>query len=439
MPVNFVNSNYFKKKIFSLKQKKNSKFYNIQIPQYQPKIDDKNTNVTTGFFEIKTIRTYFSKLIPYNMNFETGTTITKINKSQNKSIILQFPEGLDFFAPILFQVYRFQIFESFIGFVVNKPTFGACCVEDSLADFYGCDLLIHFGHSCLVPVIESLVFCSYIFVEIFFDLTYLCESLLDFFIGTCLKASLFGTIQFSFSLERVKEKIKYFFNELTISRVKPLSKGEILGCTSNLNSKLLNYIFVGDGRFHIESGLLSNGKARFATFNPFNQCFSIVDFFSIRTSLKRNKLKLFSRIFRSNFIIIYSLLGKQTNRNIVRKIEEIIKNKNLVNQTFYCEEINRNMLACYKKGSLSFLQIACPRLSLDWCLSFQVNLLSTFDIKNQLTLEEEKIINKMDLYSDYTNFTGAYYKSNKIYFFITIKGHNNLKELAAIKKNEYFQ
>ena len=31
-------------------------------------------------------------------------------------------------------------------------TYGACCVDDFSARALGCDLLVHYGHSCLIPI-----------------------------------------------------------------------------------------------------------------------------------------------------------------------------------------------------------------------------------------------------------------------------------------------
>lgn len=38
------------------------------------------------------------------------------------------------------------------AFVMGDVTFGACCVDDFSAKALGADLLVHYGHSCLVPV-----------------------------------------------------------------------------------------------------------------------------------------------------------------------------------------------------------------------------------------------------------------------------------------------
>lgn len=35
---------------------------------------------------------------------------------------------------------------------MGDVTYGACCVDDFSAKALGADLLVHYGHSCLVPV-----------------------------------------------------------------------------------------------------------------------------------------------------------------------------------------------------------------------------------------------------------------------------------------------
>lgn len=36
--------------------------------------------------------------------------------------------------------------------IMADVTYGACCIDDFTANKIGADLLIHYGHSCLVPV-----------------------------------------------------------------------------------------------------------------------------------------------------------------------------------------------------------------------------------------------------------------------------------------------
>ena len=43
--------------------------------------------------------------------------------------------------------------------ILADVTYGACCVDDYTAKALGCDMLIHYGHSCLSESTASL--CTY--------------------------------------------------------------------------------------------------------------------------------------------------------------------------------------------------------------------------------------------------------------------------------------
>ena len=57
--------------------------------------------------------------------------------------------------------------------VMGDVTFGACCVDDFSAKALGADFLVHYGHSCLVPVDITGVPCLYVFVDIKIDVPHL--------------------------------------------------------------------------------------------------------------------------------------------------------------------------------------------------------------------------------------------------------------------------
>ena len=47
-------------------------------------------------------------------------------------------------------------------------------------------------------------------------------------------------------------------NLLNSNQAKPLSPGEILGCTSPHMKDSHNLVYLGDGRFHLESAMIAN-------------------------------------------------------------------------------------------------------------------------------------------------------------------------------------
>ena len=93
-------------------------------------------------------------VLPSNYNFELHKTIWRIKQSNSKKVALQFPEGLLMFACTIA-----DIIEEFSGaetIIMGDVTYGACCVDDYTARALEADLLVHYGHSCLVPIDTNL-------------------------------------------------------------------------------------------------------------------------------------------------------------------------------------------------------------------------------------------------------------------------------------------
>jgi Putative diphthamide synthesis protein len=136
--------------------------------------------------------------LPSNYEFEIYKSVFQIKKNNAKKVALQFPEGL-----LMYSLAIADIFERFCGvetLVMGDVTYGACCIDDFTARSVGCDMMIHYGHSCLVPVDVTSIKTLYVFVDISIDLTHFIETVrknIDF--GK--KIALLATIQFVTSLQ----------------------------------------------------------------------------------------------------------------------------------------------------------------------------------------------------------------------------------------------
>ena len=78
--------------------------------------------------------------------------------------------------------------------ILGDVTYGACCIDDLGAKALGADLLVHYGHSCLVPLTSTSIPCLYVFVEIRVDVDHLVECLCK----TCdagTRVHVMGTVQ----------------------------------------------------------------------------------------------------------------------------------------------------------------------------------------------------------------------------------------------------
>ncbi|XP_073874313.1 2-(3-amino-3-carboxypropyl)histidine synthase subunit 1 isoform X2 [Macaca fascicularis] len=170
------------------------------------------------------------QVLPSNYNFEIPKTIWRIQQAQAKKVALQMPEGLLLFACTIVDIL--ERFTEAEVMVMGDVTYGACCVDDFTARALGADFLVHYGHSCLVPMDTSAqdFRVLYVFVDIRIDTAHLLDSLrLTFPPATAL--ALVSTIQFVSTLQAAAQELKAEYR-VSVPQCKPLSPGEILGCTS---------------------------------------------------------------------------------------------------------------------------------------------------------------------------------------------------------------
>jgi diphthamide biosynthesis enzyme Dph1/Dph2 domain len=133
--------------------------------------------------------------LPIDYEFEILKTIWRIETSKAKHVALQMPEGLLMYACTIADILRnFSVAETIS--ILGDVTYGACCIDDLGAKALGADLLVHYGHSCLVPLTTTSVPCLYVFVEIRVDVDHLVEC----FCKTCpagTRVHVMGTVQVS--------------------------------------------------------------------------------------------------------------------------------------------------------------------------------------------------------------------------------------------------
>lgn len=196
--------------------------------------------------------------LPANYNFEIHKTVWRLRQAGARRVALQLPEGLLMYACALA-----DIFEAHAGaehvFVMGDVAYGACCVDDFSAAALGADFLVHYGHSCLVPVSVTTVPCLYVFVDIQLDLDHLVDCVrLTFAPGTRLLLA--GTIQFGSAVQVARARLASDYPSVAVPKCAPLSPGEVLGCTAPAlpEGEHDAIVFVADGRFHLEAIMIAN-------------------------------------------------------------------------------------------------------------------------------------------------------------------------------------
>ena len=259
--------------------------------------------------------------LPANYSFEIHKTVWKIRAAGARRVALQFPEGL-----LLFACTIADIVTAFTGaetVIMGDVTYGACCVDDLGAAALGADFMVHYGHSCLVPIDATVttVRMLYVFVDIRFDPAHLLACVRANFAPSS-RLALMGTIQFGTMLHAARDALIAEYPHLLVPQAKPLSPGEVLGCTSpNLAGFHLDgLIFVADGRFHLESAMIHNPGLPAYRYDPYSQRMTREHYDTERLHATRLGAIQTAR-GASRFGLILGTLGRQGSNAILGRLE----------------------------------------------------------------------------------------------------------------------
>ena len=333
--------------------------------------------------------------LPANYSFEIHKTIHRLRQAGCKRVALQFPEGLQIFA-----VTISDIVEKFTGadtVVLGDVTYGACCVDDFTAEALGCDFLVHYGHSCLVPTDVTKMPTMYVFVTIGFDTQHLIDTILLNFPERTTRLAVLGIVQFAASLPAIKSAIKEHYDYVYIPQTKPLSPGETLGCTSPKLEGVDALVFVCDGRFHLESVLISHPGLPAFKYDPYSKAFTVEAYDHPQMhALRRDAIDQARKA--SKFGIILGTLGRQGAPHLLSRLEGLLGEAGLPYTVVLLSEIFPHKLELFDEID-AWIQIACPRLSIDWGYAFPKPLLSPYEAEVALRSTEWKEIYPMDFYS----------------------------------------
>lgn len=317
-------------------------------------------------------------LLPANYAFEIPKTIHRIRSSNARRIALQFPEGLLLFATTISDILT-QFCPGIETLIMGDVTYGACCIDDYTARALGCDLLVHYAHSCLIPVSTTKIATLYIFVDISIDTSHLLNTLTrNFPAGKTM--AMVGTIQFNSTLHTVRSLLEQAGFRLVIPQIMPLSKGEILGCTSpkiGVDSNVDLILYLGDGRFHLESAMIANPSLPAYRYDPYSrkltrETYSHEEMLSLRSSA------IDTARAAKKWGLILGALGRQGNPHTLTMIESHLNKQGIPFVNLLLSEIFPGKLAIFDDIDC-WVQIACPRLSIDWGYAFPRPLLTPYE------------------------------------------------------------
>ena len=282
---------------------------------------------------------------------------------------------------------------------MGDVTYGACCIDDYTARALNCDLLIHYAHSCLIPISKEKIATLYVFVDIGIDEKHLLATLTrNFPPGKTI--AMVSTVQFNSTLHTIRPLLEAEGLRIIIPQISPLSKGEVLGCTapristkSALDTEGADaLLYLGDGRFHLEAAMIANPTLPSYRYDPYSrkltsESYGHEEMLSLRSSAISTAKKA------KRWGLILGALGRQGNPHTLTLIEARLDRLGIPYVNLLLSEIFPGKLAMFEEVEC-WVQIACPRLSIDWGYAFPRPLLTPYEaliaLDGQTSWEESK-------------------------------------------------
>ena len=136
-------------------------------------------------------------------------------------------------------------------------------------------------------------------------------------------------------------------------------------------------LYLGDGRFHLEAIMIANPTLPAYRYDPYSKVFTIEEY-SHDAMQQQRKRAIQVAQNATSFGLILGTLGRQGNPKVLQDIQQQLKEKGLSFTVICLSEILPSKLDLFYNVD-AWIQIACPRLSIDWGYAFKKPLLSPYE------------------------------------------------------------
>lgn len=178
---------------------------------------------------------------------------------------------------------------------------------------------------------------------------------------------------------------------VTVPQIKPLSPGEILGCTSpTLDATSVDAIlYVGDGRFHLESIMIANPTIPAFRYDPYTKRLQreLYDHTSMRRLRQRAIREAEATLDNGEapsqpaWGLVLGTLGRQGSTKVLDYLGASLRERDphVPQVPILLSELSPQKAELFGPHLSVLVQTSCPRLSIDWGSAFPKPLLSPYE------------------------------------------------------------
>ncbi|KAG9393185.1 Diphthamide synthesis DPH1/DPH2 [Carpediemonas membranifera] len=301
----------------------------------------------------------------YNLELERAVAFIEESKLEDGAkVALQLPDGLVAHSGTIIAELSSH-FPQLRFIVIANTVYGACCIDDAAAVALNASVLIHFGHSELVPSSMLLLPVLYVRVTIAVDVPAIVQAISAFF-PSDKPLALLSTAQYLSALADIHAALPW----TTVPRTPGLSAGEMLGCTVPPIPDG-NVLVVCDGRFHLEAIGIAYPDATLYRFDPFNHKIYREEFESGGLAPRVEMVERLRGRPLGKVGLLHGTLGRQGSLPLQRKLVNLIHRKGGEAVVVAMSLTDVDRVQGIAQGLDLIVLLSCPRLAIDWGSQFE--------------------------------------------------------------------
>lgn len=297
-------------------------------------------------------------------DLETKRVSDEIAKLRAKRVLIQLPDGLRPQAFDLVSDLRRRTGAEIL--LVGDSCYGACDIAIRQAEALGVDLLVHYGHSEMLP--RTHIHIIYVEAKVNIEADPLVEKALPLMEGW-QRVGLATTVQHVHKLDAVKDALDRRGIRAMIGSGKRKTRydGQILGCDYSsaqaIRGEVDGFLFIGGGEFHPLGLALATGKPVVST-DPYLLTATAIGEVELRRMAMRRMAAITAAKNARRFGIIVSLKPGQFELLAAGYLRDGFEKRGKEAAIICLDEVRPEVLNNFSEAE-AFIDTACPRIALD--------------------------------------------------------------------------
>ncbi len=250
------------------------------------------------------------------------------------------------------------------AYIIGDTCYGSCDINSHAAEMIGADILFHIGHTISMQDFGSKIVLVDALDDIAFDsVAKKCATELKSY----KTLSIVTDSQHLHQINNVKAILENDGFKVVIGEGKgQLNDGQVFGCefypASDVKEMVDAYVFLGQSSFHAAGIALSSGKPTFMLDPYFDEIRDVTKFaYDLQ---KKSILAIYKALDANTIGLVVGLKEGQLMLNRVTELRKKLEQHGKKVQLIALTEVTDERLRIFTNID-AFIQVACPRISID--------------------------------------------------------------------------